>query len=178
MSVLAGRLLLAAALLGTVGSTLRHYPHQLAYFNELAGGSYNGWRHLLGSAFNWGQDLLLARKWFRAQSIAEPVTVLARCAIDPRDVGFDICDPAKQWDAETGIRPGWYVIGESTRLGENVFVPAPSGANVPILPELVASLRGREPVARCGGAYLVYHVQKETLVRETVSIPLASGDVP
>jgi hypothetical protein len=49
MSVLAGRLLLAAALLGTVGSTLRHYPHQLAYFNELAGGPENS-RLVFGSS--------------------------------------------------------------------------------------------------------------------------------
>jgi hypothetical protein len=58
MSVLVGRLLLATALLGTVGSTLWNYPHQLAYFNELAGGPYNGWRHLLGSSLDWGQDVV------------------------------------------------------------------------------------------------------------------------
>ncbi|MFV0442011.1 MAG: hypothetical protein ACK5Q5_00420 [Planctomycetaceae bacterium] len=55
-----GRLSLVAALVGTVGSTLGAYPHQLAYFNEAAGGPANGWRHLLGSSFDCGQDTLFA----------------------------------------------------------------------------------------------------------------------
>ena len=59
------RLLLAAALLWTAGSTLAAYPHQLAYFNELAGGPENGHRHLLGSSFDWGQDVFIA---YRASS--------------------------------------------------------------------------------------------------------------
>ncbi len=49
----------AAALLATVGSTLSVYPHQLAYFNELAGGPENGHRHLLHSNLDWGQDWIL-----------------------------------------------------------------------------------------------------------------------
>ncbi|MFV0444566.1 MAG: hypothetical protein ACK5Q5_13435 [Planctomycetaceae bacterium] len=62
--LLIGRLLLAAALLGTVGSTLRAYPHQLAYFNESAGGPHEGWRHFVGSSFDWGQDALYAIRRF------------------------------------------------------------------------------------------------------------------
>lgn len=53
-------LFLAGALLWTAASTLAVYPHQLAYFNELAGGPEDGYRHLLGSSFDWGQDLLIA----------------------------------------------------------------------------------------------------------------------
>ena len=51
-------LLVALALLWTAFSTLSVYPHQLAYFNELAGGPEEGHRHLLGSNLDWGQDLL------------------------------------------------------------------------------------------------------------------------
>jgi len=55
------QLLVCTSLLATMASSLRVYPHQLAYFNELAGGPENGWRHLLGSNFDWGQDLLACR---------------------------------------------------------------------------------------------------------------------
>lgn len=38
-------------------SSLWIYPHSLSYFNETIGGPRNGSRHLLGSNFDWGQDL-------------------------------------------------------------------------------------------------------------------------
>ena len=39
------------------------YPHHLAYFNGFAGGSQYGYRHLLGSSLDWGQDLLFLRDY-------------------------------------------------------------------------------------------------------------------
>jgi hypothetical protein len=33
------------------------FPHQLAYFNELVGGPKNGYRYLVDSNLDWGQDL-------------------------------------------------------------------------------------------------------------------------
>lgn len=63
------RCLLVLALLATIASTLRVYPHQLAYFNETAGGPRNGFHHLLHSSVDSGQDLLLVKDWLRSQSI-------------------------------------------------------------------------------------------------------------
>ena len=37
-------------------STGRVFPHDLAYFNELAGGPENGWRYLSDSNIDWGQE--------------------------------------------------------------------------------------------------------------------------
>jgi hypothetical protein len=71
---LLGRLLFAAALWGTVASTLGTYPHQLAYFNELAGGSERGADHLLHSNLDWGQDLFLLKEWI--DSTRHPALVL------------------------------------------------------------------------------------------------------
>lgn len=58
-----GRCLVVASLLATIGSTLRVYPHQLAYFNEIAGGAEGGHKHFLGSNLDWGQDLLYLREY-------------------------------------------------------------------------------------------------------------------
>ena len=57
------RILTVLCLLATVSSTLAVYPHELAYFNEAAGGPENGYRHLLGSNLDWGQDLVLLKRW-------------------------------------------------------------------------------------------------------------------
>ena len=37
--------------------TITVYPHYLAYFNEAAGGPDNGYRYLVDSNLDWGQDL-------------------------------------------------------------------------------------------------------------------------
>ena len=39
------------------GSALWIYPHYLAYFNELVGGPSNGYKFLVDSNLDWGQDL-------------------------------------------------------------------------------------------------------------------------
>lgn len=37
--------------------SLRVFPHYLAYFNVIAGGPGNGYRHLVDSSLDWGQDI-------------------------------------------------------------------------------------------------------------------------
>ena len=37
--------------------SLAIYPHYLSYFNELAGGPRHGYRYLVDSSLDWGQDL-------------------------------------------------------------------------------------------------------------------------
>jgi hypothetical protein len=63
------RLLVVFALLATMTSTLLVYPHELAYFNEAAGGPAAGHRHLLHSNLDWGQDLLLTVQWLDSREI-------------------------------------------------------------------------------------------------------------
>jgi hypothetical protein len=54
-------------------SSFSVHPHYLAYFNELAGGPANGWRWLIDSNLDWGQDEELVRRVVAAHS---PVRVL------------------------------------------------------------------------------------------------------
>lgn len=42
---------------------VRQSPDYLAYFNEFAGGSKNGYKHLIDSNLDWGQDLPLLAKY-------------------------------------------------------------------------------------------------------------------
>lgn len=53
------RLLLPAAALAVVwgGLLYRTHPHYLAYFSELAGGPANGYKLLVDSNLDWGQDV-------------------------------------------------------------------------------------------------------------------------
>ena len=56
-------LLLIPLLLWYVISSAKTYPHYLAYFNELAGGSKNGYKCLIDSNIDWGQDLPGLKKY-------------------------------------------------------------------------------------------------------------------
>jgi hypothetical protein len=66
----AGALLLAGLLAWYAWGTLRVHPHPLAYFNETVGGPANGWRVLVDSSLDWGQDLARVEPWMRRHGIA------------------------------------------------------------------------------------------------------------
>jgi 4-amino-4-deoxy-L-arabinose transferase-like glycosyltransferase len=44
-------------------SVLHVHPHYLGYFNELVGGPSQGWRYLVDSNVDWGQDLKALKSW-------------------------------------------------------------------------------------------------------------------
>lgn len=58
-----GTITLISLLLYSIASSMLAYPHQLAYFNEAAGGMRMGHRHLRGSNLDWGQDILAVLRW-------------------------------------------------------------------------------------------------------------------
>jgi hypothetical protein len=67
------RLLIAAFLTAFVGESLLTWPNYLSYFNLLAGGSHNGYRHLVDSSLDWGQDLPGLERWLREHGIENSV---------------------------------------------------------------------------------------------------------
>lgn len=77
--VLAGRwrtALPVLLVLGQLGANLRVAPHYLAFFNTFAGGPPNGYRLLVDSSLDWGQDLPGLARWLRDNNSgakAEPV---------------------------------------------------------------------------------------------------------
>jgi hypothetical protein len=64
--------LVAALLVGFAIESIAVRPHYLAFFNALAGGPRNGFRHLVDSSLDWGQDLAGLARWLRAADAADP----------------------------------------------------------------------------------------------------------
>ncbi len=58
-------------------------PDYLAYFNELAGGSRNGYKYLVDSNLDWGQDLKKLRGWLTQHNVFEPVNMCYFGTADP-----------------------------------------------------------------------------------------------
>ncbi|PAW79406.1 MAG: hypothetical protein B9S32_02365 [Verrucomicrobia bacterium Tous-C9LFEB] len=49
-------------------------PNYLTYFNEFAGGPANGYRHLVDSSLDWGQDLPALKDWLREKGYEDGKT--------------------------------------------------------------------------------------------------------
>jgi hypothetical protein len=58
----------AALVVWNAAESARIRPHYLAYFNPIAGGPENGWRHLVDSSLDWGQDLPGLAAWLRREA--------------------------------------------------------------------------------------------------------------
>ena len=80
--------LLVTAILWHGVESLRARPHYLAYFNALVGGPANGWRHLVDSSLDWGQDLPGLRSWLDRNARNEPVFLSYFGTGDPRFEGI------------------------------------------------------------------------------------------
>lgn len=67
------RLLPAVVLLWHAGASLAIAPDYLSYFNEAAGGSRAGFKHLVDSSLDWGQDLPALKQWLDEHPTTRPV---------------------------------------------------------------------------------------------------------
>lgn len=91
-------------------------PHYLAYFNQVVGGPANGWRHLVDSSLDWGQDLPGLRRWLDAHARGEKVFLSYFGTGDPRYEGITATalptlpdfGPPRPWHE---LEPGVYAIG-------------------------------------------------------------------
>jgi len=158
----------------TVFSSLRVYPHSLSYFNECAGGPENGWRHLLHSNTDWGQDLGRLRRWALTHPDARPLYVAAAVSASPALEGWHWlpppvdpreADPIVHADRPMGPQPGWYAVSVN-RLQER------DGG--------VAYLRLAQPVDRIGYTLWLYHLTESDVVRirRQMEQGKAGGTVP
>lgn len=95
--------------------SVRVRPHYLAYFNQLVGGPQNGWRHLVDSSLDWGQDLPGLKRWLDAEAKGERTYLAYFGTGDPAYEGIRALPlpsmpdlgPARPWYA---LEPGTYAV--------------------------------------------------------------------
>jgi hypothetical protein len=75
----------AALLSWHLATTVQIHPHYLAYFSPAAGGPSQGYRHLVDSSLDWGQDLPAWKDWLAKNRRAnEPVYISYFGSDEPR----------------------------------------------------------------------------------------------
>jgi hypothetical protein len=142
----------AAALVGYVVVTLALFPWHLAYFNAFAGGTEGGYRYLVDSNLDWGQNWKALKAYVDEEGITE--YGLSQYTInDPSAYDLDYT-PLPPWPDAPPVLPqrfapppGVYAI--STTQLQGVVVADP---------EMYDYFRHLEPEARIGHALFVYEV--------------------
>src|SRR5438876_5097185 len=91
-------------------------PDYLAYFNEIAGGPRAGYRHLVDSSLDWGQDLPGLKAWLdeNTDGIAgKPIYLAYFGSADPEWYGIHATslprDPSSK-SAAAGLTAGIYCV--------------------------------------------------------------------
>ena len=174
-------------LTSSVASSLVVYPHSLSYFNELVGGSRNGYRHLAKSDSVWGQDLLYLRNWMMRHPDVNLEYLAHSGPFDPRLAGFQFelppvgptnsNHPGTLADERLGPKPGWYAINVCFLI-EQSPLPAADGRggwNSPTstFPFDFSYFKRFNPVATAGYSIYIYHItlDEANRVRRELGLP-------
>jgi hypothetical protein len=137
-------------------SGLSIYPDYLAFFNEGVGGPGNGWRYLVDSNVDWGQDLKGLKRWMEAEGVQRiRLGYFGEAYPGYYDIDFDpLPSYPDRWQHPVyhdlypdDPAPGLYAISATLLQGVNV-------AN----PDVYAWFREREPLAKIGYSIFVYEV--------------------
>lgn len=134
-----------------VVSSLWIYPHSMSYFNEMAGGPTRGHAHLIDDSIDWGQDLLLLKKWLDVHPEVKPLHLAYRGGVDPRLAGVEFVTVPKHEPA-----PGWHALGVTCLRG--------GCSDTSRRDEYLYFLR-LQPTAMIGYSIYVYHVTLEDVNR-------------
>jgi len=130
--------------------TLRVFPNYLAYFNEAAGGPRKGYRELVDSDLDWGQDLEALKVYMDANHIRR-IKLSYFGSADPGYYGidYDLLPSYRLGNPRTwSVQPGDLVAVSATQL-QGIYVP-PEDQN------LMEEFRKREPLAKIGYSIFIY----------------------
>ncbi len=159
-----GLVLWLSCLTWSLTSSLWHYPHSLAYFNEFAGGPRNGAKHLLNSSIDWGQDLLHLERWISRNANGTTVFLAFDNYYNPFLFGIKNIEPwplkeerdSSGWETLT-IPDGYYAISINQLYEFPWSVRDRVGKGFSIDKRPLKSLRETEPIGRIGYSILIFN---------------------
>lgn len=164
-----------ALLAGSVASSMSQYPHALSYFNEVAGGPWNGPAHLVNSNVDWGQDLYYLKQWLEDHPEAAADLKLAYFGmIDPRTAGIEFSLPARtsvlKQESVHGVRqtcptPGYYAVSVNLLHGMSFEVFGPGGQRIMMGRDEFDYLRDAERVGSAGYSIYVFYLRRADIER-------------
>ncbi|MCA8998005.1 MAG: glycosyltransferase family 39 protein [Planctomycetaceae bacterium] len=124
-------------------------PHQLGFYNVLAGGPAQGHTHLLDSNTDWGQDLYSLKDWMISHPEARPMFLSYSGVADPRffEIGAQPI-PVFASREQVNIPKGWYAISVNHLHDYELDRP------------FLKPFQKIKPVGRAGFSILIYHLDE------------------
>jgi hypothetical protein len=138
-------LLVKAILAWYIISSLGVYPHFIAYFNEFAGGPDGGYRYIVDTNLDWGQDLRRLARFVEKNNIQN----IKVDYFGGGDVKYYLAEKAQLWHADDGPTTGWLAVS-ATFLQTSRAYPWAS----------YEWLDKYEPVEKIGYSIFVYNIEK------------------
>lgn len=142
-------IILAAFIIWIVLIPIISFPSYISYFNELVGGPKNGYKYVVDSNLDWGQDLKRLSKWINEyNSCAQRPGRKALCKSIPEEITrqengiqkirvdyfggsspqYYLKDKYVPWHASLDPEPGWYAISAEF-LQESIYKKKNPGEN-------------------------------------------------
>jgi hypothetical protein len=156
-----------------LGTSLIH-PHYLAYFNELIGGPKNGYKYLVDSNLDWGQDLK-GLKFYMERKGIERIKLGYFGSADASYYGIDY-----DYLPSVGLAPHrpdqhwWYEMNGNLKdqlepqegiIAVSATILASPGWMKPSFHSSYDWLRKHDPIDNVGYSILIYDLTKEPQVR-------------
>lgn len=133
------------------------YPYYLTYFNQVAGGASGGYRYVVDSNLDWGQDLIRLNRWLEQNNI----TKIELDYFGWADQAYYLKDkfawltPSKYKDAQDFVKRndsnGWLAVSATFLQGSTGSTDQPNATNY-------LWLKDYEPLAVIGHSIFVYHL--------------------
>ena len=155
-------------------------PHTGSYFNEVAGGAANGWKHLASSNIDWGQDLQRLKEWQDQHPEIETLGLAYYGCIDPSDVGVNYqmpptgpLEPRVYPLSSYGPHPGTFAISVHFLTGAPAFMSNGRGGIKSIGAKRYIYFRDLKPSETVGSTINIYHLTLEDAneLRGQLSLP-------
>lgn len=184
----AARVAVGVALLASVTSSLRVYPHSLSYFNELVGPDH-GDEYLVDSNIDWGQDALALRDWIEQHAPREELGLAYFGGADPRILGLRYTlpprhdprfagQPSNELIDMIGPHPGLFAVSVNFQRGLEFEAPDGTGTFQPVDTTDFTYFKLFRPIATAGYSIRIYCVTTDdaNAARRTLGLPaLATG---
>ncbi|MBD3208602.1 MAG: hypothetical protein GF370_04070 [Candidatus Nealsonbacteria bacterium] len=143
--------LVVALIIWYAFSSLSTFPHYIPYFSKVVGGTDHGYRYVVDSNYDWGQDLKRLRRWVDENNIQ-------KIKIDyfgGADVSYYFGEKAERVDARSEPQKGYLAIS-ATHLMGGQGEPV-SGYDQPT--GYYDWLENYQPIGRAGKSIFIYYIE-------------------